>query len=268
MTRKKLKFKITLVASIAVVIVFAALFSGIIAPNDPYSTSAAGIRMAPSIEYPFGTDNLGRCVFSRVLYGGRTTIGMTFLLVAISFVIGTFIGMICGYFGGWLDRLLMRVADVTLAFPQMVIAIAVAGILGGGLFGVLLALGITMWVSFARLARSHTYSLKSKPYISAAILAGKSSWYILGRHIFPNILASLLTNGLTQIGVTMIGISGLSFLGIGVQAPSAEWGQMIAEARAYIQIAPWAVLFPALAIAITIIVFNYLGDLIMDYREL
>ncbi|MCR4673694.1 MAG: ABC transporter permease [Lachnospiraceae bacterium] len=268
MNKEKLKLKIIYVATIAAMIVVLTLFAGFFAPNDPYATSAEGIRMAPSFSYPFGTDNLGRCVFSRVLYGGRTTIGMTFLLVAIAFVIGTFVGMICGYFGGWLDRFLMRIADVTLAFPQMVIAIAVAGILGGGLWGVLLALGITMWVSFARLARSHTYSLKSQPYISAAILSGKSDFYILTKHILPNILAPLLTNALTQIGVTMIGISGLSFLGIGVQAPMAEWGQMIAEARAYIQIAPWAVLFPALAIAITIIVFNYLGDLIMDYREL
>ncbi|MCR4998630.1 MAG: ABC transporter permease [Lachnospiraceae bacterium] len=266
--RKQLLIRIIICATVAGLIVLATMFASFLAPNDPYATSAAAIRQTPSAQYPFGTDNLGRCIFSRVLYGGRTTIGATFLLVAISFVVGTLIGMLCGYFGGIADRLLMRIADVALAFPQMVIAIAVAGILGGGIFGAMLALGITMWISFARLARSHTYSMKNQSYISAAILAGKSNWYIITRHIFPNLLAPLLTNGLTQIGVTMVGISGLSFLGIGVTPPTAEWGAMINEARAYIQLSPWAVFFPGLAIAVTIIVFNELGDLVMDYREM
>ena len=147
------------------------------------------------------------------------------------------------------------------------VAIAVAGMLGGGLSGALLALGITMWTSFARLARSHTLAIKNEPYITIARLQGQSGARIMAVHIMPNILEPVLINALTQIGTTMIGISGLSFLGLGVVAPQAEWGSMISEARAYIQIAPWAVLFPAAAIVITIIIFNYLGDAVMEYRK-
>ena len=254
-------------AAFALLLVLIAILAPVIAPNDPYKTSAALIRKAPSAAYLFGTDNLGRCVLSRVLIGARTTIASTFFLVAISFAVGILIGMMCGYFGGIIDGLLMRLADLMLAFPQMVVAIAVAGILGGGLGGAMLALGITMWTSFARLARSHTLAIKNEPYIMAAKLQGKNSFQILFTHIFPNILEPVLVNALTQIGTTMIGISGLSFLGLGVVAPQAEWGSMISEARAYIQIAPWAVLFPAAATVLTITVFNYLGDAVMEYRD-
>ena len=261
------KKKVILAATAAGILILIALFAQVIAPNDPYATNAALIRKAPSAAYWFGTDNLGRCVFSRVLYGARTTIAATFFLVAISFVVGTVIGMLCGYYGGIVDDVLMRLTDLALAFPQMVVAIAVAGMLGGGLSGALIALGITMWTSFARLTRSHTLSIKKSPYIVAAKLAGKHGGYIMCRHILPNILEPVLISALTQIGTTMIGISGLSFLGLGVVAPQAEWGSMINEARAYIQIAPWAVLFPAAATIVTIIVFNYLGDVVMEYRN-
>jgi peptide/nickel transport system permease protein len=267
-TRKKLMRRIIIASVIAIVLIVVVTFAGVFAPNDPYATNSAIIRKPPSLSHPCGTDNLGRCVFSRILYGGRTTIAATFCLVVISFIIGTVIGILCGFFGGIADHLLMRFADIMLSFPQMVVAIAVAGILGGGLKGAMIALGITMWVGFARLARSHTFSIKNEPYIKTAILAGKSSGYIMIKHILPNIMAPILTNALTQIGTTMIGLSGLSFLGLGVVPPQAEWGSMIGEARAYIQIAPWAVIAPAIATIITITVFNYLGDAVMDYRDL
>ena len=265
--KKKLRNKVIIAAAFAILLVVIALLSGVLAPNDPYATSAVMIRKAPCAQFPFGTDNLGRCVLSRVLVGARTTIASTFFLVAISFLIGIIIGMLCGYYGGIVDDILMRFADLMLAFPQMVGAIAVAGMLGGGLGGAMLALGITMWTSFARLARSHTLSIKNEPYITAARLQGRNGLQIMAGHILPNILEPVLINALTQIGTTMIGISGLSFLGLGVVAPQAEWGSMISEARAYIQLAPWAVLFPAAATVITIIVFNYLGDAVMEYRK-
>ena len=265
--KKIKKIKVIITSVLALLIVLLAIFAGVIAPNDPYKTSATAIRTAPSQEFLFGTDNLGRCVFSRVLYGARTTIAATFILVAISFIIGSIIGILCGYYGGILDEIMMRIADIMLAFPQMVVAIAVAGILGGGLASAMIALGITMWTGFARLARSHTLAIKHFPYVPAARLAGKSGPVIMVTHILPNIIAPILTNALTQIGTTMIGISGLSFLGLGVVPPKAEWGSMINESRAYIQIAPWAVLYPALATIITIIVFNYLGDCVMEYRN-
>lgn len=259
--------QIYIAAAFVFLLLVAVILAGKIAPNDPYRTNATLIRLAPCREYPFGTDNLGRCVFSRVLFGGRTTIAATFFLVAISFGIGTFIGILCGFYGGVFDRIFMRIADIFLSFPQMVVAIAVAGILGGGMAGAMVALGITMWVAFARLARSHTISIRNEPYIMTSILAGKGGVYIMFRHILPNILAPVLTNALTQIGTTMIGLSGLSFLGLGVIPPTAEWGSMISEGRAYIQIAPWTVLFPALATIVTITLFNYLGDAVMEYRN-
>ncbi|MCR4902729.1 MAG: ABC transporter permease [Butyrivibrio sp.] len=265
--KKRLRLQIIIIAILAGILVLSAAFAGFIAPNDPYATNAKAIRLAPCSEFIFGTDNLGRCVFSRILYGARTTITATFTLVFISFVFGTFIGMICGYFGGFIDRFIMRIVDIVLAFPQMVIAIAVAGILNVGLTGAMIALGITMWTGFARQARSHTYAIRNQPYIWVCHLAGKGNLYIILRHILPNLLWPLLTTALTQIGTTMIGISGLSFLGIGVVPPQAEWGSMINEARAYIQLAPWAVLYPTLAMIITITIFNLLGDKVMEYRE-
>ena len=265
--KKHLKKKMVLAAIAAGILIIIALLARMIAPNDPYETNAAMIRKAPCVQYIFGTDNLGRCVFSRVLYGARTTISATFLLVAVSFVIGTLVGTFSGYYGGIFDDILMRLADLSLAFPQMVVAIAVAGLMEGGLLGAMFALGITMWTSFARLSRSHTLTIKQEYYITEARLAGKSGLFIICRHILPNILEPLVISALTQIGTTMIGISGLSFLGLGVIAPQAEWGSMINEARAYIQIAPWAVLYPALATIITIVVFNYLGDAVMEYRD-
>lgn len=266
--KKKLKMHIAVALTFALLLLAAVLLAGVITPNDPYRSNSALIRTPPCPAYPFGTDNMGRCVFSRVLYGGRTTIAATFFLVAVSFGIGSFIGILCGFYGGLADRILMRIADIFLSFPQMVVAIAVAGILGGGMAGAMMALGITMWVTFARLARSHTVSIRKEPYIMTAQLSGRSGIYIMTRHILPNILAPILTNALTQIGTTMIGISGLSFLGLGVIPPTAEWGSMISEARAYIQIAPWAVFFPAAATVVTITIFNYLGDAVMDYRNL
>lgn len=266
-TKRRLRRRVIIASAAAIALVLIAVFSAVIAPNDPYATSSELIRRAPSAEFLFGTDNMGRCVLSRVLVGARTTIASTFLLVAISFLIGIFIGTLCGYYGGIVDDIMMRIADLMLAFPQMVVAIAVAGILGGGLGGAMLALGITMWTSFARLARSHTLMIRNEAYIKAARLQGRSGIQILLGHIMPNILEPVLINALTQIGTTMIGISGLSFLGLGVVAPQAEWGSMISEARAYIQIAPWAVIFPAAATVITIVVFNYLGDAVVEYRK-
>ena len=265
---KRQRIRILITAVVAGLFVLAAVLAPYIVPHDPYATSAELIRKAPGNGYPFGTDNLGRCVFSRVLTGARTTIAVTFFLVLVSFALGSFIGMICGFTGGILDTVLMRIADGMLAFPQMVVAIAVAGILGGGIMSAMIALGVTMWTGFARLARSHTMSVKNEPFIQAAALLGKSRGYLLCHHILPNILEPLLTNALTQIGTTMIGISGLSFLGLGITPPQAEWGSMINEARAYIQLAPWAVLYPALAVVATILVFNYLGDAVMEYNML
>ena len=243
------------------------IFAPLLAPNDPSATNALHMNEAPSRAFPLGTDRYGRCICSRVLMGARTSIFSAVALVAATFVFGTVLGMLAGWFGGAADALVMRLADVLLAFPQMVLAIAVAGILGGGLFNAMLAMGVTGWTLYARLARAQVLALKEEAYVSAARLTGQGALSILLKTLLPNMLGPLVVNASTQIGTMMIGIAGLSFLGIGVTEPQAEWGSMISGARAYLQLAPWAVMAPAGATILTVMVFNYLGDCVRDVLD-
>lgn len=259
------KWKMYIFLGLSILLIAVSIMAPVLAPHNPAQTDMLMIRVAPNAVYPLGTDHLGRCVLSRVLYGARTSIFSALLLVVLSFFIGSFVGLISGYYGGKLDDVIMRIVDVLLAFPQMVLAVAVAGILGGSLMNAMLATGITSWTSYARLARSHTMSLKNEAFISAAKLNRCSDYCILKEHIFPNISGSLIINASNQIGFTMMSIAGLSFLGLGVTPPATEWGSMINEARSYMQLAPWVVFAPSIAILITIMVFNYLGDSIRDY---
>ncbi len=269
-SKKKAKQRTIFFAVLALLLIVVSILAPWLCPNDPNATNALYMKVAPCRQFPFGTDSLGRCVCSRVLMGARTSVFSALLLVAITFLIGTVLGMLCGFYGGILDTIVMRLADTMLAFPQMVLAIAVAGILGGGMGNAMAALGITGWTLYARLARSQVLAMKKEPYILAARLGGCSDAKILFRHFLPNILPLLLVNATPQIGVTMMGFAGLSFLGLGVQLPNAEWGSMINEARGYMQLAPWAVLAPGAAMVLTVMIFNYLGDSVqelMDVKE-
>ncbi len=254
-------------AVLALILVAISILAPWLCPNDPNETNALYMKTAPCRQFPLGTDSLGRCVLSRVLMGARTSVYSALALVAITLAAGSLLGLLCGFYGGALDTIVMRAADTMLAFPQMVLAIAVAGILGGGMGNAMLALGITGWTLYARLARSQVLAMKNEPYILAAKLGGSSDARILFLHILPNILPTLLVNATTQIGVTMMGFAGLSFLGLGVQLPNAEWGSMINEARGYMQLAPWTVLAPGAAMVVTIMIFNYLGDSVQDLMD-
>lgn len=265
--RKGAKTRLTLFLILAGILVVLSVIAPKLAPNDPYEISSANINAAPSAQYPMGTDRLGRCVFSRVLMGARTSIFSAVALVAITFVIGSLLGMASGWYGGIVDTLIMRFADILLAFPQMVLAIAVAGILGGGMFNAMLAMGITGWTIYARLARAQVLALKREAFVDAARLSGCSSLAIMFRTLLPNMLGPMIVNASIQIGSMMVGIAGLSFLGIGINEPQAEWGSMINNSRAYIQLAPWAVLGPAIATIITVMIFNYLGDCVRDVMD-
>ncbi len=266
-SRKWLRLRLALFLSLAGLLTLLAVFAPLLAPNDPNATSSAAMNKAPCAQYPFGTDRYGRCVCSRVLMGARTSIFSSLALVALTFLFGSVLGMIAGYYGGIADTLVMRLADVLLSFPQMVLAIAVAGILGGGMGNAMLAMGITGWTLYARLARAQVLALREEAYVQAARLSGCGGPSILLRTLLPNMLGPLTVNAATQLGVMMVGIAGLSFLGIGVREPQAEWGSMISAARAYIQLAPWSVLFPAGATAGTVMVFNYLGDCLRDWLD-
>ncbi len=260
----RIRTRLAVFLILAGVLVLISIIAPLICPNNPNETSAANMNRAPCAEYPFGTDRYGRCVCSRVLMGARTSIFSAVALVGLTFIFGTSLGMLAGWYGGAVDTLIMRLADVLLAFPQMVLAIAVAGILGGGMGNAMLAMGITGWTLYARLARAQVLALKEDPYVHAAKLSGCSASSIMAKTLLPNILGPMLVTAATQIGVMMIGIAGLSFLGIGVTEPHAEWGSMINTSRAYLQLAPWAVLAPAIATIITVMVFNYLGDCVRD----
>ena len=265
--RAVLRRRVIVLGVLALIILIFAILAPYLAPNDPLATNSAAMKAAPSAQYPFGTDALGRCVLSRVLYGARMSVFASLALVAVSFVVGTAVGILCGYVGGVLDEVIMRIADVFLAFPQMVLAIAVAGILGGSLLNAMIALGITGWTLYARLARGTVMSLKEEPFIAAARLQGHRSAGVMLKHLLPNVAGPLLVNATTQIGTTMIGIAGLSFLGIGVTPPTPEWGSMISEARSYMQLAPWAVFAPAAAVVITVMVYNLFGDAVRDLMD-
>ena len=262
--RKRAKTRLLVFLMLAGLLVVFGLLAPMLTPNDPDAPSAMNMNKAPSDEFPFGTDRYGRCVCSRVMMGARTSIFSAVALVAVTFAVGTLLGMLAGYYGGAADTIVMRLADILLAFPQMVLAIAVAGILGGGMFNAMLAMGVTAWTGYARLARAKVLSLKEEAYVNAARLSGCGDLSIMLRTLLPNMLGPLVVNASTQIGSMMIGIAGLSFLGIGVQEPQAEWGSMISLSRAYIQLAPWAVLAPAFATIVTVMIFNYLGDCVRD----
>lgn len=234
-------------------------------PNDPYATQALYRKGAPVMEFPFGTDKLGRCIFSRVLMGTRASVFSALMVVLASMAAGTGLGIFAGYYGGIFDRFVMSICDIFLAFPQMVLAIGVAGLLGGTMTNAMIALGFTGWTSYARLARGLVLGIKKESYISAARLSGNSHWQIMAVHILPGIAGEVVVNASLQIGTVMIGFAGLSYLGLGVSVPEAEWGSMINEAIGYMQQAPWAVLAPGAALFVTVLVFQLLGDSLRDY---
>ncbi len=264
---KRLKRRATVLLILAAALFIISFAAPLLMPNDPDATDAQSMNLPPDAEHPLGTDRYGRCVLSRVLAGAETSIFSAVALVLITFVIGTALGMAAGYFGGVTDTVIMRLADIMLAFPQMVLAIAVAGILGGGMANAMLAMGVSAWTLYARLARAQVIALKKEPFVSAARLSGCGSLKVMTKYLLPNMLGPLAVNAATQLGVMMMGIAGLSFLGIGVAEPQAEWGSMINQGRAYMQLAPWAVLAPAGAMVVTVMVFNLLGDTLRDLAD-
>jgi len=265
--RKSSRQKLIVFLILAGILGILGILAPMLTPNDPYATSALDMNSPPSAQFPLGTDRYGRCVLSRVMMGARTSIFSAVTLVAVTFVVGTLLGMAAGWYGGAVDTVVMRLADILLAFPQMVLAIAVAGILGGGMFNAMLAMGITGWTLYARLARAQVLALKEEAYVNAARLSGCGDLSIMFKTLLPNMLGPMVVNASIQIGTMMVGIAGLSFLGIGVAEPQAEWGSMINNSRAYIQLAPWAVLAPAAATIVTVMVFNYLGDCVRDVMD-
>ena len=274
-TKHKTKYKrqnrdklfLILIVMILVMIGVVSLMAPYIAWNDPYNIDLTNILQSPSKVFPFGTDELGRCVFSRVLYGAKNTIFSALIVVAITFTLGSLIGIVSGYVGGTLDHVVMRIVDIFLAFPGMVLAIAVAGILGGGLMNAMLAIIAIGWTKYTRIARSYVLEIKEETFIQAARLSGKGSFYIIMRHIIPNMLGYMIVTASLDIGTTMIEMSSLAFLGLSSPLPSPEWGAMMSEGKSMIQFAPWVILGPGVALVVVVILFNLLGDTIRDLLD-
>lgn len=246
-------------------LIFIAVFAEYLTPYDPYVQDLEGALAPPNATNLLGTDRYGRDVLSRVIVGSQTTLCASLILLAVISIVGSLIGAICGYKGGRLDVILMRLSDIFLAFPQMVFAIAAAGALGGGLLNAAAALAIIGWPKYARIARGLVLSIRSMPYLAAAKMAGSSSTAILFNHVLPNIAGTILVTAALDIGTIIMELAGLSFLGLGAMPPTAEWGAMMNNGRSMLQTAPWVILAPGTAIFITVATFNLLGDKLRDF---
>nr|WP_154959857.1 nickel transporter permease [Paenibacillus xylanexedens] len=244
-----------------------ALIAPLLAPHDPLATNFAKVLQPSSPEYPLGTDQLGRCVLSRLLYGARTSLLLTFMMIGIVFGLGVAVGVVAGFLRGLVDTLLMRLCDTLMAFPSLIFAIAVVGMLGPGLFNTVVALSVVWWAKYARMARSLVISLQQKEFVTAAAFSGARKIQIISRTILPNMLPPLIVMAMMDVGGMMLSISGLSFLGLGAQPPDPEWGAMLNEGRRYLQTAPWLLIYPGLAIFSTVIIFNLLGDSLRDVLD-
>lgn len=245
----------------------AAIFAPILAPWPPDMPHLDHILEAPSLEFPLGTDRLGRDVLSRLLYGGRVSLWVGFVAVGISIGIGASLGLLAGYFRRWVDEAIMRLVDVMLCFPSFFLILAVIAFLEPNLVNIMIVIGLTSWMGCARLVRADTLSLREREYVSAARLAGSSTLRILFNHILPNAMAPILITATLGIAGAIITESSLSFLGLGVQPPTPSWGNMLMDGKIAIETAPWLSIYPGLAILITVLGYNLLGESLRDILD-
>ncbi|MEM1610912.1 MAG: ABC transporter permease [Sulfolobales archaeon] len=248
-------------------IVSLSLIAPIIAPYDPLEQRLEERLQPPSSSHLMGTDKLGRDIFSRVLYGGRISLFIAISSVAISVIIGMTIGLVSGYLGGRLDNLFMRVTDMFLAFPSLILALAIAAMLRPGMVNVIMAIALSTWPQYARIARAITIQVKNEPYIEAIVSVGASRTRILVGHIMPMVIPQVLTQAMINLGGAILTAAGLGFLGFGVPPPTPEWGLMVSEGRDLIQSHWWISTFPGLMIFLSVIGFNLIGDQLRDILD-
>jgi peptide/nickel transport system permease protein len=257
-------------ALIILLLFFCAIFSPLIAPHNPTQQNLADSLKPPfwekrgTADHILGTDNLGRDILSRVIYGSRVSVIVGFAGVILSGLFGTFLGIFAGYFGGKIDSVIMRFADIMLSLPYILIAIAIIGAIGPSLTNIIIVLSITQWVGYTRIIRFEAMSLSKSEFIEMAVISGCRWWRILLVHILPNVLNSVIVYGTLEVGRMIIFEAGLSFLGLGVKPPTPSWGGMLADGRTYLTYAWWIATFPGIAIAITVLGGNLLGDWLRD----
>ncbi|MBD2871891.1 nickel ABC transporter permease subunit NikC [Paenibacillus arenilitoris] len=235
-----------------------------IAPHDPVHVNLGVKLQSPSWNYPLGTDQLGRCNLSRLLYGSRISLGFASIIFISSLLIGLLIGTFSGYKGGLIDQVLMRFCEGVMAFPSLVLVLGLVGILGPGLPQVILAMVMVQWVYYARMFRGMVLSLRERNFIAAAKISGSSQWTIIRRHMIPNVLPPIVVMGTLEIGWAIMDIAAMSFLGLGIQPPSPEWGSMIHEGKSYIRSNPELMLYPGMMILIIVVTFNILGEALSE----
>ena len=251
-------------AAIILALVLIAVLAPFIAPHDPVEQNLGNRLLSPSIEHPLGTDNLGRCILSRLIHGSRVSLQIGIMVVGIASITGVTLGLIAGYRGGLIDELIMRIVDILLAFPGIILALAIAGILGPSLYNVMLALAVIGWTSYARVVRGSVLSVKEKEFVEAARALGTGEARIMFRHILPNVTAPVIVMATLGMAHVILAAAALSFLGLGAQPPTPEWGSMLNDGRAFMRSAPHLTIFPGLAIMVTVLAFNFLGDALRD----
>lgn len=251
-------------AVLLVFFVVTALLAPVLSPAEPLAQNVGNGLRPPSMGNLLGTDKLGRDILSRMLYGARISLGVGLAVVAIAGGIGTLLGLVAGYVGGWADEVLMRITDIFFAFPALILSMAIAGALGPSLRNALLAISAVTWPVYARLIRGQMLSLKQSEFVVAAKALGVPEWRIVLRHLLPNTLAPLLVQASFDMGAAITAVAGLSFIGFGAQPPTPEWGVMISEGRNYLATQWWLATFPAIAILLVVGSFNLLGDGLRD----
>ena len=249
---------------IVALLVFFALAGSALAPYDPLGLDISERLQPPGRQHPFGTDDFGRDVLSRVLVGARVSLQVGVISVGISLTVGTLLGAISGYYGSWLDELIMRVMDILFAFPAILLAIAILAALGPGVRNAMIAIGIVYTPIFARITRGSVLSVREEVYVDAARSIGARDGRIILRHILPNVIAPVVVETTLSLAFAILSEAALSFLGLGTQPPDPSWGRMLSESRGFIQYAPWLGIFPGLAIMFTVMGFNFLGDGLRD----
>ena len=247
-----------------VFIILVAIFAPVFAPYDPYAKNTENRLMPPSFEHWLGTDELGRDVLSRIIYGARISLIIGLVPTSLSMMLGILLGLMAGYLGKWVDNIIMRFADIMLAFPSLLLAMVVTYTLGSGIVNIFIALSLVNWAGTARIVRAQTISLKEGEMVEGARAIGVSKWKIMFRHILPNCLPSLIVQFTLDIPGSILSESSLSFLGVGAQPPSTSWGLMVTRGKDYLFTEPWLAIAPGVIILLVVLAFNFLGDGLRD----
>ncbi|MBF0216251.1 MAG: ABC transporter permease [Candidatus Omnitrophica bacterium] len=264
-----MNFRILFGSIIIASMALAAIFAPSIAGQDPLKTDLSGgeCLKAPSLKHLMGTDNLGRDVFSRMAYGTRVSLSVGFIAVFISLILGVVFGAVSGYFGGWVDNIIMRTVEIVYCFPTLFLIMIIITFMGPSMINVMIVIGLTSWPGLARLVRAEFLSLRERDFVLAAKVQGVSNLRIIFRHVLPNALGPVFVSATLSVGTAILSESSLSFLGLGVQIPTPSWGNILSSGRNYMDYAWWLTLFPGMAILLTVLSFNLIGESLREYFD-